>query len=523
MRIEEVRDLDGPNLFLAQPAVKVEIAEVPEESAAAIMLQLAECVERLHEATGQGIPPIVSTEMDRAGHIAVAFGWQRRAYARSLGTWAAQLVIGERDDEDAVVIDLNAILDQPADSDDAPLVVKTANAGIPVIAITGTNGKTTTSRLIAYVLRHLGHKVGLTSSTGVYVNGEPVIRGDYSGPSGARRVFAEPGVEYAVLETARGGMLLRGCGYDASDVAVITNVTEDHMGLHGITTIEGLARVKAIIARSVKPGGFCVLNADDSFTLAMTEQTSGVPVLFTRKINNPDVASHCAAGGKAITLAENGDFVWHDGSETTVVTNVVDIPMTFNGRATHQVENALGATAALIGLGISFDDIKSGLAAFKSSAEESLGRLNLFEINGATVIIDFAHNEAGLVHLLNFGRSFVKDDGQLVTIVGTAGDRDDDAVAAIAKTGVEMADKVVLKDSHKFLRGRNPGEMMVPLRAGAAAANRPEVEVVEYPDELVATLTEVEALKSGDVLAVMAQEDYEELIAKLTERGKVLV
>ncbi|MCO5215162.1 MAG: Mur ligase family protein [Thermomicrobiales bacterium] len=521
MRIEEIRDLDGPNLFLTQPAIKVELADVDEARAADIMLELSDTVEQLHNLSGQPVPDIVSTRMDRDGHIAVAFGWEHRAFARSLGTWAAQLVIGERSDAEAIIADLQATLEHP-DDDDAPLMVHTAEVGVPVISVTGTNGKTTTSRLIAFVLRHAGHKTGLTSSSGVYIDGEQVIAGDYSGPSGGRRVLAEPGLEYAVLETARGGMLLRGCGYDACDVVVVTNVTVDHLGLHGITTVDGLASVKAIVTRIVRPGGFCVLNADNEYTLPMKDGTTGVPVLFSREPKSEAVTSHISTGGKAIIYTESGDITWLDGEASVVVANVRDIPMTFGGRAMHQVENAMAAIAALIGLGISFDDIRIGLEAFRSSPEESKGRLNLFSVNDATVIIDFAHNEAGLVHLLNFARTYVAEGAQLVTIVGTAGDREDEAVAAMAQRATESSDRVVLKDSTRYLRGREPGAMLVPLREGVAAANRPDVGVVEFGDERTATLETVATLKPGDVLAVMCSEYPNELIDDMSRIGTVL-
>lgn len=523
MRVEEIRDLDGPNLFLNQPAIKVELADVDEQDAAETMLALAETVEKLHASIGLEVPAIVSTTMDRAGHISVAFGWERRRFARSLGTWAAQLVLGERTDIDAIVNDLKATLERSDDEDDTPLVVRTSEHGIPVVAITGTNGKTTTSRLIAFALRTAGHKVGLTSSSGVFIDSEKVLSGDYSGPSGARRVFAEPGVEYAVLETARGGMLLRGCGYDRADVAVVTNVTEDHLGIHGITTIDGLAEVKTIVARTVKQNGFCVLNAENEYTLAMKDTTTGVPVLFSRDPQNVAVTAHVGAGGKAVVVDGEGNIVWHDGTESTIVINLDDIPMTFEGRAAHQVENALAATGALIGLGLSFDEIRAGLSTFRSSAEDSQGRLNVFEVDGATVIIDFAHNEAGLMHLLRFARGFVTQGGKLVSVVGTAGDREDEAIATIAQRAVEFSDQVVIKDSVNYLRGRQPGEMMVHLRAGASRANRPEIPVAESPDERSATMNALTELTPGDVLAVMCVEDYDFLIATMKKQGTAKV
>lgn len=523
MRIVEVRDLDGPNLFLLQPAIKVELGDVPKGEEESTQTRLAEVIADLHDRVGKDVPDLVSLQMETPGHIVVAFPWERRAFAESLGKWAGQVVIGERDDLDQIGLELREILQAEPDEDDAPLLIRDADRSIPIISVTGTNGKTTTSRLVAFVLRHLGHKVGLTSSSGVYINKEQVLKGDYSGPSGARRVMADPGVDFAVLETARGGLLLRGCGFEHSDVSVITNVTEDHLGLHGIHTIEGLAKVKAIVSQVVKPGGFCVLNADDPYVLSFRYATSGEPVLFTRQPESEEVRQHIAEGGKAIIADTNGDLTWHDGEKSQVVTNVVNVPMTFDGHATHQVENAMAAMGALLGVGVTPEEIAAGFAAFRSSAEESKGRLNVFEVDGATVIIDFAHNEAGLRHLLNFAHGRKSEQGRVFSVIGTAGDRDDAAFRAIAKCAVENSDVVMLKDSVHYLRGREPGEMLQVMREGVAAADTRGVEILEAKDEVIATQTMIGHLQPGDVLAVMCVEDYDVLLQHVGELGTALV
>ncbi len=519
MRIVEIRDLDGPNLFLDSPAIKVALGDIQRDDMERVISDVGDHVRRLHHATGVDIPEITSKVMDAPGEVAVAFEWNRRSYAKALGKRAAQLTIGERSDFDEIVNELLAILQREPEEDDAPNLIRPEDRTIPIIAITGTNGKTTTSRLISFVLRYAGNKVGLTSSAGVFIDTEMVLEGDYSGPSGAHRVFEEPGVDFAVLETARGGMLLRGCGFLAADVAVVTNVTDDHLGLHGIYTLEGLAEVKAIIARNVKRGGFCVLNADDPRVRRMAEVTPGIPVLFSRDPENTAMADHLAGGGSGLQATVDGDIVWSHQGQDTVVTNVADIPMTFRGRAGHQVENALAAIGALLGVDTPVETIREGLRAFRSSAEESKGRLNVYEVDGATVILDFAHNEAGLVNLLTFGRSLVQSGGRLVAVVGTAGDRDDQALRGIGKRAAEMADMVVLKDSVHYLRGREPGEMLQEMRRGVDEASRPGVEVESAPDERTATLQMVEQLQPGDVLAVMCIEDYNYLLPEMGRRG----
>lgn len=523
MRIVEIRDLDGPNLFLDSPAIKVELEAVPAEQMDQVAETLTTRVRDLHQELGIEIPEITGMHMEAPGHLVVAFGWQQRALARGIGYRAAQLAIGDRSDPDVVIQELRDIQARSPEDDDAPLLIRAEGRTTPIIAVTGTNGKTTTSRLISYVLRFAGHVVGLTSSAGVFIDTEMVLKGDYSGPSGARRVFEDPSVEYAVLETARGGMLLRGCGFEAADVAVVTNVTADHLGVQGVYSIEGLATVKSIIARNVRPGGFCVLNADDHRVRAMAAITPGIPVFFSRDLDNVVMTDHLAAGGSGICVARNGDVVWHHRGERSVVTNVADIPMTFSGRAGHQVENALAAIAALIGVGIESEVIAGALGKFRSSTEDSKGRLNVYMINGATVIVDFAHNEVGLVNLLNFARTYVEEGGKLIAVVGTAGDREDEALQGIAKRAVEMSDVVVLKDSIHYLRGREPGEMIVQMRKGVRAANNPDVEILEASDERAATLRMIDRLQPNDVLAVMCVEDYDFLLAEMANRGKAQV
>lgn len=522
MRIVEIRDLDGPNLFLRTPAIKVEIGDVSAEEQDDVIASLEGTIRKLHEDTNVTIPEMTSMVMETPGHIVVAFEWHRREYARKLGRIAANSVIGEDVDEVTAIEQLRASLDIDPDEDDYPLLVRPSENRARIVSITGTNGKTTTSRLIDFVLRHVGFRVGLTSSAGVYIDNEQVLEGDYSGPSGARRVLEDPDVEFAVLETARGGLLLRGAGYEAADVAVITNVTEDHLGIHGILTVDGLAAVKAIVARNVSASGFCILNANNEYTLKMRDVTPGIPVLIGRDADSEVISSHVASGGSAISVDADKNVVWFHAGEEQIVTNLSAIPMTFDGKAPHQVENALAAIGALIGLGIPLVQIREGVAAFTSTAENSKGRLNVFEINDGTVIIDFAHNEAGLVNLLSFARNYLNEGGRLIAVIGTAGDRDNHSLHAITRAAMKSADVVVLKDSVHYLRGREPGEMIREMRSATAEVSRPKVELRESPDERSATFMMVEELQPGDVIAVMCVEDYDYILRELSKIGEVV-
>jgi cyanophycin synthetase len=427
-------------------------------------------------------------------------------------------VSGEVEDRASAMAELRAILASEPEEDDAPEMLPTAERSIPTIAITGTNGKTTTSRVISFVLRHTGRKVGTTSSAGVYIDTEQVIAGDYSGPSGAHRVFTEPGVQVAVLETARGGMLLRGLAFESSDVGVVTNVSADHLGLHGVYSVEKLAEVKSLVVKYVRPEGFAVLNADDQRVLAMREATPARPFLVTRKPVSSEVQSHIDGGGWALTVDESRNVIWwHDG-EREVLMSLDDVPMTFAGRAPHMVENALCAAAALLGIGLAPEEVRSGLSAFRNTASDNRGRLNVYDYNGATILLDFAHNVAGLEQLIAFGKNFLGEGGQLVSVIGTAGDREDEVFEGLAKTAAEHSDMVILKDSHRYLRGREMGDMLALMRAGVESTGL-DIPVLQADSEREASLLAFERTKPGDVVCLMCIEDYDYLIPWLDERA----
>lgn len=525
MKIIEIRDLDGPNLFLPRPAIKLEI-EVQEgegdgETIPAEVERLEAIVRELHVASGVDEPRTMYRAMEAERHYVVAWSWSHRRFAREVARLAFQLLTRERTDVREAGNELRGILESPSEEDDLPEMIPTASRTMPVIAITGTNGKTTTSRVISYVLRHHGRSVGATSSAGVYINGEQVIAGDYSGPSGAQRVFREPGIDIAVLETARGGMLLRGLAFETCDVAVVTNVAADHLGLHGVYTIEGLAEVKSIIPRYVRPEGFAVLNADDPRVLAMRDVTPARPFLVSRQPVSTTIQEHIAVGGWALTISDEQEIVWwHDGQQE-ILTTLKDVPMTFNGYAPHMVENALSAAGALLGIGLEADAVREGLAAFHNSANDNRGRLNVYRLNDATIVLDFAHNVVGLEQLIRFGRNFVGPDGKLTAIIGTAGDRDDDVFRGLAKQAAQNADAIVLKDTRKYLRGREMGDMPRLMREGVQESGQ-QIPVQEAASEREASLMAFGEAKPGDVVVLMCIEDYDYLIPWLDEHGEAI-
>ena len=541
MRIVEVRALDGPNLFLLQPAIKLEYALEPEEttqlSPAAIDLLFSEMpdvelsapvsdsgllalfpevVGKLHELCGLEVPPTTALAMEEPDHYVVAFGWERRAFAKALAQAAYVIVEGTVVDLEEVVEELVGLLAQPVTRDDKPEMLTNRDRQIPIIAVTGTNGKTTTTRLIASVLMGIGRKVGWTSSAGVLIQHDIVIPGDYTGPSGAARVFEERDVDIAVLETARGGILLRGLGYESNDISVITNVTEDHLGLHGVHTVEGLRDVKSVVAQVTTPDGFVVLNADDPMSLSIRERVSAQVLLTSKRADHPALMEHHETGGWVL-FVRDGAIVSAEGENEVVITSLDRVPITFGGRAPHMVENALSASGALLAAGVTAEELRDGLAAFLPQSEQNRGRLNVFTVNGAQVILDFAHNQAGLDLLLNFGRQFVEGSGRLIAVVGTAGDRTDDSMRMIGSIAARQADYTIFKDTTKYLRGREQGEMLPLMHAGFEEAGGGPNE--DAPDERTAALRAVELAKSGDAVALMCIEDFDFLLEHLHQIG----
>lgn len=548
MKIVEIRDLDGPNLFMLRPAIKLEIdtegarPPVAEAVAQAFVLDgevepglpspaltpvgpervlslLTEIVHVIHDRVGVPRPDVVSRPMEAPGHLAVAFGWSHRRLGKGVARLAFSILSGELDTLEQALEQLRGLAGAEPGEEDRPAMLADKDRRVPVIGITGTNGKTTTTRVISSILMGAGRKVGWTSSSGVYIQDEMVLKGDYTGPSGAARVFAEPGVDIAVLETARGGILLRGLGYESNDVCVVTNISPDHLGLHGVYTIEGLAEVKSIVASVTRPDGFVVLNVHDPRVLAMRDRTRARLFLISRDVDHDDLKTHVMAKGWALAVAD-GEIIWfHDGVRD-VLTAVNDVPIAFGGRATHMLENALCAAAACLAIGLPIDQVRSGLAAFHNKSNQNRGRLNVYDVEGTTIIVDFAHNELGLKHLLEFARTFVETDGRLIAVVGTAGDRADEVLLALGRIAAAEADLVIAKDTTKYLRGRQSGEIPALIERGIQEAGTGEHETATSETSGFGRAREI--ARKGDVVALMCIEDYDTIIPELEQIGTSL-
>ncbi len=385
---------------------------------------------------------------------------------------------------------------------------------VPVLAITGTNGKTTTVRLCAHILQAAGKRVGRTDTDGITIAGELVESGDWAGFAGARRVLSDPRVDVAVLETSRGGILRRGLGFDLCDVSVITNVSSDHLGELGVDTLEEMAQAKGVIALVTRGTGRVVLNADDPRVAALEEFIGAPIVWFTRNPRRLELLDH---------LAEGGDAVWSDGDSIHVAFDgtrqsfsLRDVPIVVGGAAIHNVENVMAATAACAALGVEVGAVAAALQTFLTGPVNNPGRLNLFRAGGVTAILDYAHNEAALAALLDFSRKLqFEGGGRLIVVLGGPGDRPDAQVVAQGRLVGAVADEVVVYEQERYLRGRAPGEMPALYRRGILAERPSEERVVLAPDEIHAVQHALSVAKPGDVVVVVAHARLDELLGVL--------
>lgn len=327
---------------------------------------------------------------------------------------------------------------------------------IPIIAVTGTNGKTTTTRLLAHIFRNTGSKVGFTTSDGIYINNRMVQTGDCTGPVSAEFVLKDPTVNFAVLETARGGILRQGLGFTHCDVAVVTNIAADHLGLKGINTLEDLAKVKAVVPETVSEDGYVVLNADDSLVYEMRKTVKCNVALFSLDENNPHIKAMVRKGGYTC-VSENGYITIQKGSWKIRVDKISNIPLTLDGRARFMIQNAMAAVLGAFVYGIKVEDIRTALETFIPSPAQTPGRMNQFRFRNFTVMVDYAHNAAGfeaLKYFLDHTQAAKK-----VGVISGVGDRRDEDIIDLGRIAAEMFDEIIIRQD-KNTRGRTTDEIV---------------------------------------------------------------
>ncbi|MBS1914760.1 MAG: cyanophycin synthetase [Bacteroidetes bacterium] len=396
------------------------------------------------------------------------------------------------------------------------LYPKGTNGRIPIIAITGTNGKTTTTRLTAHIVKTAGYKVGFTTSDGVYIQNQMMMKGDCTGPLSSLFVLKDPTVDFAVLECARGGILKSGLAFSNCDIAVVTNVTADHLGLGGIDNLEQMAKVKAVVPETVYKHGYAILNADDDLVYAMKENLECNIALFSMDENNPRIKEHCGNGGLAAVF-ENGYVSLLKGTWKIRIEKVTDIPLTFGGKAIHNIMNTLPAIlSTYIFRNIKVEDIKLALQTFIPSPVQTPGRLNLFQFKHFQFLVDFAHNPAGLELLCNFVSKM--DGSPKVGIISGTGDRRDDDIRELGRISARHFDEIIIRQD-KNLRGRTAEGIVDLLVEGINETKTKEIPLTIIHKEKDAIIHAYDNAKPGSLITIMCDvvPDALEFIKNLKE------
>ncbi|HOO10634.1 MAG TPA: Mur ligase family protein, partial [Cyclobacteriaceae bacterium] len=372
-----------------------------------------------------------------------------------------------------------------------------STARIPIVAVTGTNGKTTTTRLIAHMVKMKGYKVGYTTSDGVYIQNRLLMAGDCTGPASTEFVLKDPTVDFAVLECARGGLLRAGLGFKNCDVGIVTNVAADHLGLKGIHTIEQLAKVKGVVPETVLPDGYAILNADDELVYGMRRALTCNVALFSMDEKNPNIRRHARRGG-LYALYENGFITICRGEWKMRITKAVNVPLTFDGRAAFMIQNVLPAVLAGFVRGFAIEDIKVAIESFIPSPSQTPGRLNLFTFKDFQVMLDYAHNAAGLRALQKLVE---KMEGKpKVGIVAGIGDRRVEDNNEIGRVAAMMFDEIIIRQD-KHLRGRTAEELIAMVDDGIKSV-APDKPVTIIPSEKEAIIHAMKNAKKGSLIVL---------------------
>ena len=550
----ELRVLEGPNLYFPRAAIKLTLdigalAQVSTPTAARFANRIGlrnarpgepdsgfrqrfamRAVERLVRAvaseSGTKRLAVRVRPTSDPHQLVVAYPWRYRGRSRALGEAVAG-VLDALPETELKIKDIEHAVSEAAEHvANAELGPRptTITPRIPVVAVTGTNGKTTTSRMIAHIARGNGLLVGWSNTDGIYIDGEMVEAGDYSGPSGAGRVLAHKEVQFAVTETARGGILLKGIGLTRNDVSVVTNVTADHLGLQGIDTVDQLAEVKGVVPKITRTSGWAVLNADDPRVFAMRTTIKARPWVFSRDPDSPALREILSGGGRATTVIDGWVSVLVPGHDPDPLVELVDVPMTLAGLSRFNVENTLAAASAALAIGLPRDVVIAGLKSFRPDAEHNPGRMNFFTLTGSdggdiSVVMDLAHNEAGLEAMLEIMNGVRRPDARLLLGLGAVGDRTDELIEMLGEIAGIGADVIAIGHKQRYLRSRTVDEIDTLLRTGLERVGMVDAET--YPTELESLQALVKAAQAGDVVGLMCHAEREEVYAWLAEAGAV--
>lgn len=390
---------------------------------------------------------------------------------------------------------------------------------IPIVAITGTNGKTTTTRLMAHIARTAGMYVGCTTTDGIYIDGHLVQKGDCTGPISSQCILRDPSVDFAVLECARGGLLRSGLAFDYCDVGIVTNVASDHLGMANVETLEDMARVKSVIPETVAKHGTAVLNADDDLVYDMRKKSDGRVALFSLDAANERIIQHCNSGGLAAVVEDNC-IVVRDGSWKVRIESVQNIPLTFGGRAPFMVQNALAAVLAAYAQRISVQDIRAALRSFEASPELTPGRMNTIRFSNFDVIVDYAHNPAGFRAMGEFlART---PASKKVGIITGVGDRRDEDIQELGALAANMFDEIIIR-LDRDLRGRQGDEMVALLMKGIVSAQpRKNIAVIPRMDDAVRSAISTATQDSLIVVCCEGVQDTLALVQKCQQEEATL-
>ncbi|MEO5799685.1 MAG: Mur ligase family protein [Gemmatimonadales bacterium] len=508
-QFSDSRRLFGPSLWLDLPGVVLE-GTAPSDAAATIASAWEHAVRRLASALGWPAPHVVAEH--RGGDLMLAFTapgdrlltatevneWAWEDAVRRAGFVAPPALLSPGDlprDEDGAIAQLAAMASAEvlAPTNDLAIV---AHGDRHVALVTGSNGKTTTTRLIAAMMTAHGWRTGWCCTDGVFIAGEAVEVGDWSGPAGAQRVIADPAVQGAVLETARGGILRRGLGVLGVDVAVVTNIEADHFGEYGIRSLADLATVKLVAAKGLRLDGVLVLNADDATLRESALPTSHAAVWFS-------------PSGTAVATVSHPVAAWRDGDRLLLddpagrhdLGDIRAMPLTVSGSADYNIANALAAALAASRLGVAPATIAQVLATFGGRPEDNAGRLGHYRFDGVEVFLDYAHNPTGLAGLLAVARSRAPE--RLLLLLGQAGNRGDDAIAALVRAAWDARpDRIIIKELEGYRRGREVGEVPALIHDELRRLGAPEEQLVTVLDEVDAVAEALRWARPGDLLVL---------------------